>query len=101
MGNYQLSEIAALDINGLYADGILNHGLSQADKYYDGLIERFEFLAENPNIGTNSDSLSSNLQRFPYGRHVVFFTYRDTELLIVRVLGEEMDFERHIISDDT
>jgi len=101
MGNYQLSKTAELDINHLYTDGILKHGLYQADQYYDGLIERFEFLANNPNIGTNSAHLSSNLQRFPYGRHVVFFTYRDTGVLIVRVLGEEMDFERHIMGDDS
>ncbi|MDH5413365.1 MAG: type II toxin-antitoxin system RelE/ParE family toxin [Flavobacteriaceae bacterium] len=96
MGRYQLSKKAEFDINHLYADGVLEYGLRQADRYYDGLIERFEFLADNPNIGINSDELSSNLQRFRYGRHVVFFTSTDTGIMIVRVLGEEMDFERHL-----
>jgi toxin ParE1/3/4 len=36
------------------------------------------------------------LQRFRYGRHVVFFTNADNGILIVRVLGEAMDFERHL-----
>ena len=83
MGKYQLSKAAQFDIDDLYAGGVLKYGLCQADKYYDGLIERFEFLAPN-------------LQRFPYGRHVIFFTNTDTGVMIVRVLGEEMDFERHI-----
>ncbi len=96
MGKYQLSKIAELDISDLYAKGIMEYGLRQADRYYDGLIERFEFLADNSNIGVNSDELASNLQRFPYGRHIVFFTSTATGITIVRVLGEEMDFERHI-----
>ncbi len=96
MGRYQLSKAAQFDIDDLYAKGILEYGLRQADLYYDGLIERFEFLTDNSNIGVNSDELAPNLQRFPYGRHVVFFTSTDTGIMIVRVLGEEMDFERHI-----
>ena len=80
----------------MYAEGVLKHGLRQADLYYDGLIERFEFLTDNSNIGVNSDELAPKLQKFPYGRHVVFFTKTDTGVMIVRVLGEEMDFERHL-----
>ncbi|MDR4651359.1 MAG: type II toxin-antitoxin system RelE/ParE family toxin [Nitrosomonas sp.] len=53
-------------------------------------------MADNPNIGVNSDELSPGLQRFRYGRHVVFFTNADNGILIVRVLGEAMDFERHL-----
>jgi len=96
MGKYQLSKAAEFDLDYLYADGVLEHGVRQADLYYDGLIERFEFLTDNPNIGVNSDEFALNLQRFRYGRHVVFFTNTDTGIMIVRVLGEEMDFERHI-----
>ena len=91
-----ISHELKFDIDDLYAGGVLKYGLCQADKYYDGLIERFEFLTENSNIGLNSDELAPNLQRFPYGRHVIFFTNTDTGVMIVRVLGEEMDFERHI-----
>ena len=57
----------------MYAEGVLKHGLRQADLYYDGLIERFEFITDNSNIGVNSDELAPNLQKFPYGRHVVVF----------------------------
>jgi toxin ParE1/3/4 len=64
MGKYQLSKAAQFDIDDLYAGGVLKYGLCQADKYYDGLIERFEFLTENSNIGLNSDELAPNLQRF-------------------------------------
>ncbi|MCP5292635.1 MAG: type II toxin-antitoxin system RelE/ParE family toxin [Burkholderiales bacterium] len=70
--------------------------MAQARNYLLGLHERFEFLADNPNTGVNSDELLPGLQRFRYGRHVIFFTNTNDEILIVRVLGEEMDFERHL-----
>ncbi|MEM7620008.1 MAG: type II toxin-antitoxin system RelE/ParE family toxin [Pseudomonadota bacterium] len=96
MGSYKLSQGAQEDLDYLYEDGILRYGLKQADHYYDGLIDRFHFLADNPQIGYNSFDLAPNLQRFPYERHMIFFMSTDTGILIVRVLGDEMDFKRHL-----
>ena len=96
MPKYQLSSTAELDIGNLYTYGVLEYGLRQANQYFDGLIEQFELLAENPNIGYNSNELAPNLQKFPYGRHILFFTNTDTGILIIRVLGKEMDFKKHL-----
>ncbi|MGH1350299.1 MAG: type II toxin-antitoxin system RelE/ParE family toxin [Methyloligellaceae bacterium] len=96
MANYQLSIAAQEDLTHLFEDGIIRFGLTQADKYFDGLIERFQFLSENPEAGYNSYDLAPSLQRFPYQRHVIFFTNTGNGLLIVRILGEEMDFKRHL-----
>lgn len=92
MARYRILAEANTDIDGIYAYGIETWGLAQAKDYLLGLHERFEFLVDNPNIGVNSDELSPGLQRFRYGRHVVFFINTDNGILIVRVLGEEMDF---------
>ena len=85
MGKYQLSKAAQFDIDDLYAGGVLKYGLCQADKYYDGLIERFEFLTENSNIGLNSDELAPNLQRFPYRKvhqlQILFRIYMPNQLV--------------------
>lgn len=48
MPNYQLSEEAEFDLEGIYEYGLLNYGLKQADIYYDGLFERFEQIAKTP-----------------------------------------------------
>ena len=45
---YKLSNKAEDDLDRIYEYGLLHHGLENADKYYDGLIERFEELAKNP-----------------------------------------------------
>ena len=92
MARYRILAEANTDINHIYAYGIETWGLAKAKDYLLGLHERFEFLVHNPNIGVNSDELAPGLQRFRYGRHVVFFINTDNGILIVRVLGEEMNF---------
>lgn len=67
MARYQIQAKASIDIDEIYAAGIETWGLAQARRYLLGLHERFEFLADNPNIGINSDVLAPNLQRFRYG----------------------------------
>ena len=96
MDNYRLSDDAGEDIDYLFSDGIIRYGFERATQYFNGLIKQFEFLSSNVNIGINSDELSPNLQRFSYNRHVIFYMKTDTGILIVRVLGEEMDFYRHL-----
>ena len=96
MARYRIQAEANADIDKIYVDGIERWGLAQAKNYLIGLHERLEFLADSPNTGVNSDELLPGLQRFRYGRHVIFFTNTNDEILIVRVLGEEMDFERHL-----
>ena len=96
MANYRLSRAASGDVDYLYEDGIIRYGMQQADQYFDGLIAQFEFLAGNPRVGKNSQELAANLQRFRYRRHMIFFTITDNSILIIRVLGEEMDFQRHL-----
>lgn len=50
MASYRLSEKADEDLSRLYEYGITHFGQDRADRYYDGLIERFEQLAENPRL---------------------------------------------------
>ena len=96
MVSYQLSKAAAEDLDHLYTDGIIRYGLEQANHYYEGLINQFRLICDNPRIGFNSDEIVPNLQKFQYRRHVIFFMNTDTGILIVRMLGEEMDFSQHL-----
>lgn len=50
MAGCRLSEKADEDLSRLYEYGIIHHGRERADRYYNGLINRFEELAENPRL---------------------------------------------------
>ena len=48
MVSYRLSAAADEDLDRLFDYGIERFGLEQAERYYDGLIEHFEELADSP-----------------------------------------------------
>lgn len=97
MNKFQLSQTAESDI-ALIADyTIYKFDISQARKYRDGLLDTFAQLAENPSLGRIFKLQGPILlKRYRYRSHVVFYAETDTGILIVRILGGMMDFERHL-----
>ncbi|HEA31177.1 MAG TPA: type II toxin-antitoxin system RelE/ParE family toxin [Leeuwenhoekiella sp.] len=93
MAFYELSEQAEIDIAELYQYGIETFGLSQAQIYLIRLHEQFENLTENPEIGRDASIFSPDLLRYSYKTHAIFFKKSSNGILIVRVLGQKMDFK--------
>lgn len=97
MARYILSKSAQSDIARIADYTIVNFGVKQARTYRDGLISCFESLAVRPERGRfylhKDETL---LLRYRHKSHVVFYKRTNSGLLIVRVLGERMDFIRHL-----
>ena len=100
MGSYKLSNLASDDLGRIYEYGISNFGLAPAQDYLLGLHERFQKLADNELPVRDASQFVANLKRSQYQRDVIFYLPQGEESLIVRVLGENMDFIRHLDSDD-
>lgn len=96
MGVYRLSGESESDIASIYSYGIKKFGILQAKNYLMGLHDLFETLAINPNIGWDTSVFSSSLKRFSYKSHIIFYTNDDSGILIVRVLHQSMDYQRHL-----
>jgi len=95
MAAYSLSGKAISDLDGIYEYTILNFGLEQAQAYLLGLHERFQILADNPDVGRSAAQLAPELRRHEYQSHVVFYVPKEKSVLIVRVLHARMDAKRH------
>jgi len=95
MAAYSLSGKAVSDLDGIYEYTILNFGLEQARSYLLGLHERFQILADNPGVGRSAAQLAPELRRHEYQSHIIFYTPKETDVLIVRVLHTRMDAKRH------
>ncbi|MGB5387100.1 MAG: type II toxin-antitoxin system RelE/ParE family toxin [Eudoraea sp.] len=97
MARYILSKSALSDILAIADYTIKNFGIKQARKYRDNLISCFEDLTNRPERGRlcshKDDTL---LLRYRHKSHVVFYKRTNTGILIIRVLGERMDFIRHL-----
>lgn len=96
MDVYKLSNESSIDITKIFEYGIENFGLVQAQGYLHGLHELFIKLAINKNIGRDVSELLPYLKRFVYKSHTIFYTVTDLGILIVRVLSQSMDYERHL-----
>ena len=59
MARYRLTDAALADLERIYEYGILNFGLSQADKYYDGLVLHFQKIADSPLSHPSVERLST------------------------------------------
>ena len=86
MGSYELSEAAEDDLRELYRYGILTFGLAVADKYYDGLISRFEEIAEHPRLYQAIDAIRHGYRRSVYGVHSLYYRITPEGVTIIRIL---------------
>ena len=77
-----------------------NFGLPQAQRYLNGMHERFEDLARQPMLGRSAGRLAPNLRRYEYRSHVVFYVPEEEGVLIVRVLHQSMDVRSHVMDDE-
>jgi len=89
MGMYKLSEAATEDLRELYHYGVLNFGLRVADAYYDGLIVRFEDIAEHPELYQAVDSIRSGYRRTVCGVHSIYYHVVDEGVIIMRILRSQ------------
>jgi toxin ParE1/3/4 len=87
---FSVSSEAENDLDEITEFTIAEWGLHQAEVYLRRLEEGFQLLTEHPSIGRSADFLRSGLRRFEIGRHVVFYTMSQRNVLKVRVLHESM-----------
>ncbi|ETX06588.1 MAG: hypothetical protein ETSY2_16230 [Candidatus Entotheonella gemina] len=94
--SYRLSREAQADVEAIYRHSYDQFGERQGDLYYEGLVERFEWLDDHPLFGRSASELAPGLRRSEYQSHVVFYLPEASGVLIVRVLHVHMDPGQHL-----
>lgn len=89
MAGYRLSEKAIGDLDRLYEFGVEQFGLEQADRYFDGLIARFEAIALDPRLASAVEHIYPGLRRSVYFSHSIYYLMDASGIRIVRILGRE------------
>jgi toxin ParE1/3/4 len=89
MANYKLSSAADKDFEQLFEYGIDNFGLSKAKSYVEGLIIKFQTIAENPLHYQAVDYIRSGYRRSVYGKHTVYYMISNDCVDIMRILRSE------------
>lgn len=96
MGEFRFSRRAIADLAEIANYTIENFGIEQARRYPERLEFCFQNLADAPNLDRSAEQVASGLRRYEYHSHVIFYMPQGSVVLIVRVLHQSMDVERHL-----
>ena len=96
MAAYSLSGKAAEELERVYEYSVLTFGLVQARSYVNGLHQLFQTLADNPMLGRSAERLAPEMRCIEYKSHSIFYRHANRHTLIVRVLHQTMDVDRHL-----
>jgi toxin ParE1/3/4 len=94
MAKYRLTNKAVDNLTHIWNYTIERWSESQADKYYQMLLDNFNEVANNPDLGKNYSGVIDNLLGFRAGRNIIFYRrICDNEIEIARILHELMDLK--------
>ena len=71
--------------------------VDQADKNLDQLEEGIKQLISHPSLGANYAHVLSGYRRLNVEHHAVFYQVLEPEVLVVRVLHEDMDAPERLL----
>ena len=89
MASYRLNREALEDLDRLYEKGILTVGLRQADAYFDGIVNRFQKIADQPELYPAIDQIRQGYRRSVYKSHSIYYHINLDDIVIVRILGQQ------------
>lgn len=98
MAKYSLTNKAVEDLSSIWNYTFDQWSESQADVYYQMLIENCREIADKPNIGKNYEGIINRLFGLRSGRHIIFYRkINPNEVEITRILHEQMDLKNRIL----
>ena len=96
---YRLRSVAKDDLETIWDYTYQQWGVDQAELYFSQLFDCFEKLALNPSIGRKRDDLLPGIMSFPEGRHMVFYENDGEGIVIISIVHQSADVNRHLGSD--
>jgi len=97
MAKYYLTKKAIEDLSKIWDYTFEEWSEYQADKYYQMLIDNFNEISQNHDLGKNYEDIASTLFGFKAGKHIIFYRrINSTEIEITRILHEMMDLKKKI-----
>jgi toxin ParE1/3/4 len=91
---YRLTHKAEEDLTEVFLSGIRDFGVIQAEAYLEELVQTFDLLADNPEIGRLREEFRPAVRIHPHGAHIVIYRDVDADVLIIRIRHGREDW-RH------
>jgi toxin ParE1/3/4 len=87
--NLKISAGADSDLDLIYEYGFRQWGEEKADIYYDGLINHFSQLCDNPFIYAAVDEIRVGYRRSVCGMHSVYYRITNDDVEIMAIIGKQ------------
>lgn len=98
MVNYKLTNKAVEDLSSIWNYTFDFWSESQADIYYNMLVDYFILISKNPEIGRNYNRIVDDLFGLKVGHHIIFYRIIDDfNIEITRILHEKMDLKNRFL----
>lgn len=91
VAEYRLTPRALSDLDNIADHSLERWGAARAALYLESLQRRFQWLAENPDLGRNRDEIAPRYRSFPEGQHVIFYVVMQAAIAIIGVPHGAMD----------
>lgn len=91
MRGYFFTEQAERDLEAIIDFTLQHWGAAQTIQYIDGMHEKSQTLANNPELGLARNRLYQGLLSLPHKSHVIFYVKQANAITIVRVLHASLD----------
>ena len=86
---------ALADIGAIWDYTAETWGMDQADRYVDDIRAACVALAGGERSGRRVDVRDGYL-KYPVGRHLIFYRQDGLGIVVIRVLHQSMDVDRHL-----
>jgi len=94
MAKYKLTNKAVDDLTQIWNYTFYKWSEIQADKYYYMLLDNFNEVACDPDLGKHYSVVTENLLGLRAGRHIIFYRkIEENEIEIIRILHEQMELK--------
>ena len=99
MRRLDVTEIARAALKSIRRYSQRTWGPDRTAQYMAALRDTMKGLLAGTAVGRDRDDLRPGLQMATSGRHCVFFEGDQSRILVVRVLHDRMDYQRHLEAD--
>lgn len=87
---------ARLDIKNIYLYSLSQFGELKADEYFFGLNSHIEAIASGFVVSSDCGHVVDQLRRTNFKSHAIYYKLTDDAVIILRVLGQAQEAQRHI-----
>ena len=103
MAKFSLTTLAKNDLLEIGIYTLEKWDITQKQIYLAKLNARFQWLADNPLLGSSKDEIEAGCRSFTEGKHTILYRIADNNTIeIICIPYQSMDIEQHLgISKET